>query len=58
MRSPPEKLAETAYLKYKTINDTQRNAVSQLEVLQNQYEWEKAKLIIEKTKEDSDVRQD
>ncbi len=50
-----EKLAETAYLKYKTINETQRNAVSHLEVLKTQYEWEKAKLIIEKSKEDSDA---
>lgn len=45
-------VAKIAYEKYRTINDQQKGAISQLEVLQRKYEWDKAILIIEKSKED------
>ncbi len=45
-------VAETAYKKYVIINESQKRAVSELEVLQKQYEWERAKLSIEKSKEE------
>jgi RND family efflux transporter MFP subunit len=48
------KVAETAYNKYAIINERQKGAISELEVLQKKYEWEKAKLVIEKSREDAE----
>jgi multidrug efflux pump subunit AcrA (membrane-fusion protein) len=48
-------VARIAFEKYKTINETQNRAISQLDLLERQYQWEKAKLTIEKSKEDSEA---
>ncbi|MGD9723295.1 MAG: efflux RND transporter periplasmic adaptor subunit [Pirellulales bacterium] len=45
-------VARQAYEKFRTINDKFPGAVTQIELLKNQYEWEKAKLVIEKNHED------
>jgi multidrug resistance efflux pump len=51
-----QKAAEVAkadYDKHEYIRNTVKNAVTEIEYLKRKYEWEKAKLVIEKTQEEA-----
>ncbi len=45
-------VAETAYKKLELVNQSLKSAVSAIEMIKTKFEWEKAKLSIEKTEED------